>query len=287
MPGIYDALSALLAEDAGFSAVYLTGAGLSTALLGVPDIGLLTLDDVAGAARRAARAAGIPVLVDADTGFGGALNVRRAVRELEDAGAAAIQIEDQTFPKRCGHLSGKSVIPAAAMVEKIRAAVAARRDSGFVVVARTDARAVNGFDDALARAKAYRAAGADVVFPEALESEQEFRRFAARFGRGHLMANMTEFGRSPALSAPELARLGYRLVLFPMTAFRVAARAMERAFRHVARAGETRSLIGRMQTRAELYRLNRYADYDRSQKRWRTSPAGSRRTKKTGKLDNG
>lgn len=262
IPGVVDALGALLARRAGFEAIYLTGAGLSVSLLGQPDIGLLTLDDVVETARRIARAADLPLLVDADTGFGGELNVQRAVRSLEAAGAAGLQIEDQGFPKRCGHLAGKSVVPAEVMVAKVRAARAARRDPNFLIVARTDARAVNGLADALKRAEAYRKAGADVIFPEALRSAEEFRVFGRKKALGVLLANMTEFGLSPALSAAELSRLGFRAALFPMTAFRVAAHAMESAFSALRHEGRTVSLLGRMQTRKELYDLIGYRDYD-------------------------
>ncbi len=267
MPGAYDALSALIIKDVGFDAGYLTGAGLSVSVHGKPDIGLLTLDEVTDTMRRIARAVDLPFLVDVDTGFGGTVNVERTVREMEKAGAAAIQIEDQEFPKRCGHLNGKKLISKEAMVEKIKAAVAARRGRDFLIVARTDARGVTGLRDAYARAQAYKMAGADIIFPEALESVGEFRWFASRKAHktkalGVLMANMTEFGRSPALTVEELAHLGYRLILYPMTAFRVAAFAMERALHRLHRAGSTTALTNQMQTRVNLYRLNRYADFD-------------------------
>jgi methylisocitrate lyase len=277
VPGAYDCLSALLIEDAGFSSCYLSGAGLSVSLLGKPDIGLLTLDEVAFMARRIAGAVSIPFIVDADTGFGGPANVWRTVRTLEDAGASAIQIEDQTFPKRCGHLSGKDVIPLEEMAAKIRAAVSARRSRDFLIVARTDARSVTGLGDALRRAAAYRRAGADIIFPEALETPAEFAAFGREKGTGSLMANMTEFGRSPALTVEQLARLGYRLVLFPMTAFRVAAYAMHESLALLRRKGQSKSLIRRMQTRAELYRLNRYARFDDAERRLSRVPIRSRR----------
>ncbi len=266
VPGAYDALSAILIEQAGFKAAYLSGAGLSAGFLGKPDIGLLTLDEVAGAAKRIAEVIRLPLLVDVDTGFGGPLNVKRTVQEMEAAGAAAIQIEDQVFPKRCGHLTGKSLIPAGQMAEKIRAAVAARRDKNFLIIARTDARGVKGMREALARAVAYRKAGADIIFPEALESAEEFKILGRQKGLGVLMANMTEFGRSPELAVSDLARLGYRLILFPMTVFRVAAFAMKNALRDLKITGNTGALKSRMQTRQELYQLIGYDEFNRREK---------------------
>jgi methylisocitrate lyase len=271
LPGAYDALSALLIQDAGFDAFYLSGAGLSVSVLGKPDIGLLTLDEVAFVASRVAGAVSLPFLVDADTGFGGPANVWRAVRALEAAGAAAVQIEDQTFPKRCGHLKGKDVVPVEEMCAKIRAACAARRSKDFLIVARTDARGVTGLRDALTRAQAYRRAGADLIFPEALENEAEFAAFGRNKTLGPLIANMTEFGRSPGLTVEQLAHLGYRLVLFPMTAFRIAAFAMRDALRYLQRKGESQGLLARMQTRAELYRLNRYDRFDAAERDWLAS----------------
>jgi methylisocitrate lyase len=259
VPGVYDALSAHIAHDLGFDALYLTGAGLSVSYLGRPDEGLLTLDEVAGTAARIAGVIPKPLIVDADTGFGGVINVRRTVRELEEAGAAAMQIEDQMFPKRCGHLPGKSVVKAEDMIEKIKAAVAVRRRRDFLIIARTDARAVFGLKDALRRAEAYKRAGADIIFPEALETEAEFKAFGRKKNLGVLMANMTEFGRSPAFSASELAHLGYRLALFPMTAFRAAAFAMKKALTELKRSGTSRNSLSQMQTRAELYKLIGYS----------------------------
>ena len=281
VPGIYDALTALLVEKAGFQAAYVSGAGLSVALHGQPDIGLLTLSEVADTVRRLTRATPLPLIVDCDTGFGGEDNVARTVRELESAGAAGVQIEDQVFPKRCGHLSGKSVVPPDVMVAKIRAAAAARRDPDFLIVARTDARGVTGLADALRRAQLYRRAGADVIFPEALENEKEFRAFGRKKSLGALMANMTEFGRSPILSVPELARLGFGLVLFPMTAFRTAAFAVERSLAELKKQGHTGTLLERMQTRRELYELNHYQDFDRRERRYLDEAADVlRRSKK-------
>lgn len=266
LPGAFDCLSALLVQKAGFEAVYLSGAGLTVSYLGKPDIGLLTMDEVGGTARRLAVVVNIPLLVDADTGFGGVANIRRLVQELEAAGAAGVQIEDQAFPKRCGHLTGKTLIPAHEMVQKIKAAIAARKDPHFLIIARTDARGVKGVKDALARAHAYKKAGADIIFPEALESRAEFALFGKEKRLGVLMANMTEFGRSPALAVSDLAHLGFRVVLYPMTAFRTAAFAMDEALAALKKAGDSRSLVGRMQTRRELYDLIRYGDYDQREK---------------------
>jgi methylisocitrate lyase len=257
MPGAFNAATARLIERTGFPAVYVSGAGLANAAAGVPDIGLLTLAEVAQLAGYIARAVKIPTLVDADTGFGGRRETARAVQEFERAGLAGLHLEDQVFPKRCGHLAGKEIVPASEMCGKLRAAVRARNDPDFLIVARTDARAVEGLDSAVRRAQAYLAAGADAIFPEALESEAEFREFARRI-RAPLMANMTEFGRSPLLSVRRLAALGYRMVLFPQTAFRVAMRAEEECLRDLRRRGSQKAWLPRMQTRAELYELLGY-----------------------------
>src|SRR5438093_11947415 len=221
MPGVPNAAIARQVEHAGFDAVYISGAGMANATAGVPDIGLLTLTEVVQLAGYIANAIDIPAIVDADTGFGGAENVARTIRELEGAGLAGCHIEDQEFPKRCGHLAGKSIVDLEEMVGKIKAAVAARRDSDFMIIARTDARAVEGFDRAVERAGEYIASGADAIFPEALQSLEEFRDFAKEID-APLLANMTEFGKSPLISFRDLMELGYRMVIFPMSAFRVA-----------------------------------------------------------------
>jgi methylisocitrate lyase len=249
-----------MAERAEFEAIYLSGAALS-ASSGVPDIGLLSMTEFVEEARAMAAASSLPLLVDADTGFGGPLNVERVVRQLEQAGVAAIQIEDQQLPKRCGHLSGKSLVPEVEMEQKVRAAANARRDADFVIVARTDARGVEGFDAAVRRAHRYLAAGADVIFPEALESVDEFASFR-REVQSPLLANMTEFGRGPLLSVTELDKLGYRMALFPVTAFRLATRAAEDALSELKKSGSQIALLERMQTRAELYDLLEYDGYE-------------------------
>jgi methylisocitrate lyase len=262
MPGAFNAAVARLVERAGFEAVYISGAGLANGLAGVPDIGLLTLPEVVQAARYIADAVSIPAICDADTGFGDVLQVRRAVQEFERAGIAGIHIEDQESPKRCGHLAGKRLIPAEEMARKIAAAVDARRDPDFLLIARVDSRSVDGLEDAIARARLYRAAGADMIFPESLESEEEFARFAAEVP-APLLANMTEFGRTPLIPVDAFAAMGYRAVIFPMSAFRVMMKAVEELLAELKQHGTQRHLIETMQTRAELYDLLGYADYER------------------------
>jgi methylisocitrate lyase len=264
MPGVPNAAMARQVERAGFDAVYVSGAGLANATAGVPDIGLLTLTEVAQLASYVARAVKIPAIVDADTGFGGPENVARAIVELERANLAGCHIEDQEFPKRCGHLSGKSIIDLGEMVEKIRAAVTARRDKDFLIIARTDARGVEDFDRAVKRAQAYIEAGADAIFPEALQSAEEFRDFA-REVNVPLLANMTEFGKSQLLPFQELSDFGYRMVIYPMSAFRVSMKASEEFLRDLKKRGTQSDWIGKMQTRKELYEL---LDYDPESESW-------------------
>jgi methylisocitrate lyase len=264
MPGVPNAAMARQVERAGFDAVYISGAGMANATAGLPDIGLLTMTEVVKLAGYVANAVTIPAIVDADTGFGGAENVARTVRELERAGLAGCHIEDQEFPKRCGHLAGKELVGLEEMVGKIKAAVAARRDPDFMIIARTDARAVEDFDRTLDRAQHYLEAGADAIFPEALQSAEEFRDFANEIDLP-LLANMTEFGKSPLLSFPDLAELGYRLVIFPMSTFRVAMKASERFLRALKKSGSQEEWIDEMQTRQELYEL---LDYDPSAEEW-------------------
>ncbi|MCS6850619.1 MAG: methylisocitrate lyase [Gemmataceae bacterium] len=260
VPGVFNALVARMAERLGFAAVYLSGAALSAAA-GLPDVGLLTLTEFVDEAGRISQATSLPLLCDADTGFGEALNVERTVRLLEAAGAAGIHLEDQQLPKRCGHLSGKSLVAAEVMAAKIRAAVAARRDPDFVIVARTDARGVEGFDAAVSRARLYREAGADAIFPEALESRDEFAAFAQAVA-APLLANMTEFGRSPNLDFADLAGLGYRMVLYPLTAFRSAVYAARQTLHELLTKGHQRDRLPQMLSRAELYDLLGYTAYE-------------------------
>lgn len=260
LPGVFSPLVARLAERAGFQAVYLSGAALS-ASLGVPDVGLVTLTEFVAAARAITAATDLPLICDADTGFGEALNVERTVREFEAAGVAGIHLEDQQLPKRCGHLSGKQLVEPQEMAAKLRAAAAARKDPDFLLIARTDARGVTGYADAVKRALLYREAGADAIFPEALESAEDLARFAKEVP-GPLLANMTEFGKSPLLSTQELADLGYRLVLFPVSALRIALKAVEDFFGNLNRNGTQVADVPRMLTRAQLYDLLGYTGYE-------------------------
>jgi methylisocitrate lyase len=260
IPGVFNPLVARMAQKMGFRAMYLSGAALS-ACSGVPDIGILTQTEFVEAARGLTRAASIPLLCDVDTGFGEALNVERTVHLMEEAGAAGLHLEDQQFPKRCGHLSGKSLIPAEEMAAKIRAAATARRDPDFVVIARTDARGVNGFDDAVRRAILYLEAGADAIFPEAMETAEEFAAFA-REVPAPLLANMTEFGRGPTLDVQALASMGYRMVIYPVTVLRSALKAAEYTLADILKKGHQRDRLPHMLTRAELYELLDYAGYE-------------------------
>jgi methylisocitrate lyase len=266
LPGVFSPLVAKFAERIGFRAVYLSGGALSAGN-GVPDIGLLTLTEFVQAAQLTAQGTSLPLICDADTGFGESLNVERTVRLFEQAGAAGIHLEDQQMPKRCGHLSGKALVEQDVMAAKVRAAVAARCDPDFVIIARTDARGVTGFDDAVRRAKLYLDAGADAIFPESLESAEEFARFA-REVPAVLLANMTEFGRSPSLDVETLGRLGYRLILFPLTAFRVAMKAAEETLAELFRTGHQKAALPKMLTRAELYDLLGYTGYEERDRRY-------------------
>ena len=264
LPGVPNAAMARQAERVGFEAVYVSGAGLANATAGVPDIGLLTLTEVVRLAGYIAKAVKIPAIVDADTGFGGSENVARTIHELEAAGLAGCHIEDQEFPKRCGHLAGKSLIDVEEMTERINAAVAARRDPDFMIIARTDARAVEDFDRTVNRAQRYIEAGADAIFPEALQSEGEFRDFASEIDVP-LLANMTEFGKSPLLSFQDLAKFGYRMVIFPQSAFRVSMKASEKFLQALKVSGTQKEWMNEMQTREELYKL---LDYDPTAEKW-------------------
>jgi methylisocitrate lyase len=265
VPGAPSALVARLIERLGYDAIYLSGAAFSAGVLGLPDVGLFTLSELAQQATYLTRACALPLIVDADTGFGEALNVERTIVELEAAGAAAIQLEDQQFPKRCGHLAGKTLVKPAAMCAKLRAASGARGDADLIVIARTDARGVTGLDDAIDRAKRYLDAGADWIFPEALESKDEFERFA-RAIEAPLIANMTEFGKSPLLTLDELAELGYSAVLYPVTLQRIAMKACEAALNLLAVEGTQHDLLDLMQTREELYDLLDYQAFEERDK---------------------
>lgn len=256
-PGAHDGLSAVLARRAGFEALYLSGAALS-ASMALPDLGLITLEDVAGRAREIVRASDLPLIVDCDTGFGEALNVMHAVRCLEEVGAACMQIEDQQFPKKCGHLNDKRLIPVEDMCRKVAAARAAATD--LVICARTDA-AASSLDDAIMRAKRYAEAGAGLIFVEALTSPDHIRRVRAEI-KAPLLANMTEFGRTPQLSLREWRDFGYEVVIFPVSEFRIAARAIERFYADLHRNGEVKNTLPDMMTRAELYEVIGYYDYE-------------------------
>lgn len=254
------ALAAKIVESSGFDAVYLSGAAFSAGSLGVPDIGLFTRQQLVEQTRILARAVTLPLVVDADTGFGDAREVEETVRLLEEAGAAAIQLEDQLVDKRCGHLAGKQVVDPGEMCDKLAAAAAGRRDPGTVIIGRSDARGVHGLDDCLRRLHAYREAGADWLFPEALASRDEFRRVGGDFAASGttLLANMTEFGVSPLISIPDLADLGFGAVLYPVTLLRLAMKAMETGLAVIGVDGTQESLLDLMQTREELYDLLGY-----------------------------
>ncbi|MBX9897617.1 MAG: methylisocitrate lyase [Qipengyuania sp.] len=258
MPGVYNGLSAIQARRAGFEALYLSGAAVSAAM-GLPDLGITTIDDLCFHIRQCFHAADLPMLVDGDTGFGGALNAMHMVRRFEEAGAGAVQIEDQILPKKCGHLSDKKLVDAHEMAAKIAAATRARRD--MVIVARTDAVAQEGLEAAIDRANLYRASGADAIFPEALHDAEMFSTFAARV-RAPLLANMTEFGKTPFFTAGEFAEMGFRMVIWPVSALRIAARAQESLYATLAQDGSAAAQLNAMQTRAELYETLAYGEYE-------------------------
>ncbi len=259
IPGAHNGMAALQAKAAGFEAAYLSGAAM-TASMGLPDLGMITVEEVCFFVRQVARASALPVLVDGDTGYGEALNVMSMVRSFEDAGAAAVHIEDQLLPKKCGHLNDKRLADAHDMAAKVAAARKARRH--LYILARTDAAASEGMDGAVARARLYMDAGADAIFPEALHSAEMFREFAARMPGVPLLANMTEFGRTPFFTATEFEAMGYRMVIWPVSSLRVSAKASERLYAAIRRDGGTQNVLDQMQTRAELYATIDYAGYE-------------------------
>jgi methylisocitrate lyase len=259
LPGTHNGMAALQAKSAGFDALYLSGAAM-TASMGLPDLGIITVDEVTFFIRQVVRASGLPVLVDGDTGYGEVLNVMHMVRAFEEAGAGAVHIEDQVLPKKCGHLNDKKLANARDMAAKIAAAAMARRH--LYLIARTDAAASEGLDGAVARAKLYVEAGADAIFPEALTSAEMFREFAQRMPNVPLLANMTEFGRTPFFTASEFQEMGYRMVIWPVSSLRVANKAQANLFAALKRDGGTHNLTGEMQTRAELYELIGLKDYE-------------------------
>jgi methylisocitrate lyase len=259
LPGAHTGMAALLAKGAGFEALYMSGAAMS-ANMGLPDLGMITVDDVCWYIRQVARASALPVLVDGDTGYGEALNVMHMVRAFEEAGAAAVHLEDQLLPKKCGHLNDKKLADPHDMAAKVAAARKARRH--LHIIARTDAAASEGIDGAVARAKLYLEAGADAIFPEALVTAEMFREFARRMPGVKLLANMTEFGRTPFFTDREFEEMGYAMVIWPVSALRVANKAMEELYAAIGRDGGTHRMVERMQTRAELYETIRYHEYE-------------------------
>ncbi len=260
-PGAHAPLVARIVEEQGFDGVYVSGAALS-ADLALPDIGLTTLSEVAQRGRQIARVTDLPTLIDADTGFGEAMNAARSIQEMEEMGLAGCHLEDQQSPKRCGHLDNKALIDRDEMAKKVRAAADARRDGNFLLLARTDARAAEGVDKAIDRARAYADAGADAIFPEALRSEAEYARFRAGIALP-LVANMTEFGKTPLLTRERLAELGYDIAIYPVTSLRLAMKAVEDGLARLKRDGAQTGVVERMQTRKRLYEVLRYAEYDR------------------------
>ncbi|WP_372617678.1 methylisocitrate lyase [Falsiroseomonas sp.] len=259
MPGAHTGIAAVLAKQAGFDALYMSGAAMS-ATMGLPDLGMITVDEVAFYIRQVARAAGLPMLVDGDTGYGEALNVMHMVRVFEESGAGAVHLEDQLLPKKCGHLNDKKLADARDMAAKVAAARKARRH--LVIIARTDAVASEGMDAAVDRAKLYLEAGADCIFPEALHSRDMFAEFARRMPGVKLLANMTEFGRTPFLTAKEFEALGYGMVIWPVSHMRVANKAMEKLYATIRETGGTMAMLDEMQTRAQLYAAIGYHDYE-------------------------
>jgi methylisocitrate lyase len=259
--GTINAYAALLAEEAGFRAIYLSGAGVANASFGLPDLGMTSLNDVCEDVRRISGACPLPLLVDADTGWGTAFNIAKTCTDLIRAGAAGMHLEDQVSAKRCGHRPGKALVPRQEMVDRIRAALDGRTDAQFVIMARTDAHAVEGQQAALERAQAYVEAGADMIFAEALKTLEEYAQFAARVPVP-VLANITEFGQTPLFSTAELGQAGVRLVLYPLSAFRAAAQAQERVYRTLREQGTQKSVLSLMQTRAELYQVLGYHEYE-------------------------
>jgi methylisocitrate lyase len=272
-PGSFSPLVSMLIEEIGFDGVYVSGAVLS-ADLGLPDIGLTTLNDVAERGRAIARTTKLPAIIDIDTGFGEPMNVARTIQEIEEMGLAGCHLEDQINPKRCGHLDNKTLVDVATMRRKIKAAVEARRDANFLLIARTDARGPEGMASAIERAKAYVDTGADMIFPEAMASSDEFKQFRDAI-KAPLLANMTEFGKSPLLSADQLQSIGYNIVIYPVTTLRLAMKAVEDGLKQIRNEGTQANLIDKMQTRARLYELlqyERYNQFDQSIYNFKVAP---------------
>ena len=261
MPGAFNGISAKLVEKAGFKALYISGAGLVNGVMAMPDVGLLTMTEVQTQAGYIINAVNIPCIVDGDTGFGETANVMRMVKGLEGVGAAGVHIEDQELPKKCGHLSGKRLVSPQTMAEKIASAVEARKDPDFIIIARTDARGVEDIKKAIERANIYLEAGADVIFPEALQSKEEFITFKKEVN-APLLANMTEFGKTPFITVSEFEDMGYSIVIFPLTGFRVMLKAVQEALEKLKAEGTQKDLIEKMLTRKGLYELIDYNDYE-------------------------
>ena len=260
-PGVFNGISAEIAERSGAKALYLSGSGVAGAM-GLPDLSVTTLDELAEKVQEITAVTTLPLIVDVDTGFGEVINVMRTVRLMEQAGAAAMHMEDQVLPKKCGHLPGKMLIPTEEMVLKIKAAAKARKNRDFMIIARTDARAVEGLESAIARAKEYLKAGADAIFSEALKNEGEFRKFSKSV-KAPLLANMTEFGKSPLLSSKELEAIGYRMVIFPLTAFRASLLTMESVYSELSSKGTQRNIMGKLMTRKKFYEVIGYDAYEK------------------------
>lgn len=262
MPGAFNAITAKIVEAAGFEALYISGASIANGVGGYPDIGFMTMTEMAQYAGYIARSVNIPAIADGDNGYGEAVNVFRTVQEYERQGLSGIHLEDQVMPKRCGHLNGKQVISIEAMVEKVSAARAARLNPDFLIIARIDSKAVYGMEDAIMRSKKCLEAGADMIFIEALQTPEEFESFAQQV-KGPLLANMTEFGKTPYLSLQEFERFGYNIVIYPMTAFRIMMKAVSTAMEELRREGTQVGLLDKMTTREELYQLIHYQSYEK------------------------
>lgn len=261
MPGAFSPITAQAAVQQGAKAVYLSGGAITNSLLGVPDIALITLDEMAGVAARTCQATSVPIICDADTGFGDIWNVRRTVIEMERAGLAGIHLEDQVMPKRCGHLDGKDLVAVGDMELKIKSALETKRDPSFMIIARTDARGVDGLDAAIERAKAYVGVGADGIFPEGLVSEEEFEQFRKAIPNTPMLANMTEFGKTPLISARRFEEMGYEIVIFPVTALRVMLKILGEFYGELLQTGTQEGWMDKMVTRKELYDLVEYDQY--------------------------
>ena len=259
--GVFNGISAIQAERAGFRTLYLSGSGVA-ACMGLPDLSFTTMTEVVNEVGRITDVTKSPLIVDVDTGFGEPINVTRTIRQVEKAGGSAIHLEDQVLPKKCGHLSGKKIVPEEEMVHKIRATVSARKNPDFLIIARTDARSVLGVEEAIHRSNIYLESGADMIFTEALESENEFRKFA-REVRGDLLANMTEFGKSPLLTTQQLKEIGYKAVIFPLTAFRTSLKATQNAYDKLYSQGTQADMLNSMMSRNGFYEVIGYHEYEK------------------------